>query len=194
VQFYSDANIQLDLREEIHKVIHGSEALIGQGRPVILRRLSNTSCPACWDPKTGGSSRPNCPYCKGEGWQFTETLELMAIYRGVAPVYKPGALATGQYPQSGMGYTDTNRGTAYVEVFRDDGSEVFPDYEKYTLETNKANDKVYEVKVDTEGNAIVDSAGNYTRTLKWKLLSLVPVHGDNGRIEFFELGMDKENV
>jgi hypothetical protein len=118
----------------------------------------------------------------------------MALFRGVAPVYKPGVLATGEYPQNDMGYTDMNRCTAYVEVFRDDGSQVYPDYERYTIQTAKAYDKLYEVKVDPEGDPVTDSSGRFTRTAKWKVLSVVPTHGDNGRIEMFELGLEKENV
>ena len=174
MDFYRDISATIDLREELHSVIHGSEEIVGQGRTVILRRMTNTTCPGCWDPKTGGSIRPNCRYCQGEGWQFFETQEIMALYRGVAPVYKPGVLATGEYPQNAMGYTDQNRCTAYVEVFRDDGSQVYPDYERYTLQTAKAYDKLYETNVDPEGNPITDSSGRFTRTVKWKDLSVVP--------------------
>jgi len=48
-----------------------------------------------------------------------------------------------------------------VEVFRDDGSQVYPDYERYTLQTAKAYDKLYETKVDPEGNPITDSSGRF---------------------------------
>ncbi len=194
MDFYRDISATIDLREELHSLIHGSEEIVGQGRTVILRRMTNTTCPGCWDTKTGGSIRPNCRYCQGEGWQFFETQEIMALYRGVAPVYKPGVLATGEYPQNAMGYTDQNRCTAYVEVFRNDGSQVYPDYERYTLQTAKAYDKLYETKVDPEGNPITDSSGRFTRTVKWKVLSVVPTFGDNVGIEFWELGLEKENV
>jgi hypothetical protein len=193
MDFYGNMSMVPDIREELHAVIHGRADVTPQGRGVVLRRLSNTPC-ACWDPVTGGSKRPNCPYCKGEGWQFIETQETMAIYRGVAPVYKPGVLATGQYPQAGMGYTDTNRATAYVEFFRTDGSEVYPNYERYTLQEAKAYDKLYELKVDHEGELVIDLTGHFVRTVKWKVLSVVPTHGDHGRIEFFELGLEKENA
>jgi len=73
VDFYRDISATIDLREELHSVIHGSEEIVGQGRTVILRRMTNTTCPGCWDTKTGGSIRPNCRYCQGEGWQFYET-------------------------------------------------------------------------------------------------------------------------
>ena len=48
--------------------------------------------------------------------------------------------------------------------------------------------------VDPEGDPVTDSSGRFTRTAKWKVLSVVPTHGDNGRIEMFELGLEKENV
>lgn len=194
MEFYPDQSVGIDLREELHAVIHGRADIVGQGRKMIMRRLTNTTCLACWEPASGGSRRPNCPYCKGEGYQFTETLETMAVFRGVTPVYKPGVLATGQYPQGEYGYSDANRGTAYMEVFRPDGSETYPNYERYTLMTNQAYDKLYELKVDSSGAAIRSSHGQYTRTLKWKVMSMIPLHGDNGRIEFFELALEKENV
>jgi hypothetical protein len=95
----------------------------------------------------------------------------------VAPVYKPGVLATGQFPQAGMGYTDTQRATGYIEVFRDDGSQTYPNYERYTIQTAKNYDKLYELKVDGEGEPVYGAHG-YIRSAKWKVLSLVPWHGD----------------
>lgn len=196
MEFFSADLIQgIDLREELHRVIHGADDFIGQGRLVILRRLTDTTCPACWDPTTSGSKRPDCPYCQGEGYQFTETYETMALFRGVAPVYKPGVLATGEYPQSSMGYSDTNRCTGYVEVFRDDGSQVYPNYERYELQEHKSYDRLYELKVEPDGEPARDPAtGRFIRVAKWKVLSVVPTQGDHGRIEFFELGLEKENV
>jgi hypothetical protein len=116
-------------------------------------------------------------YCQGEGWQFYETNEIVAIYRGVAPVYKPGVLATGQFPQAGMGYTDTQRATGYIEVFREDGSQTYPNYERYEIQTAKNYDKLYELKVDPEGEPVYGTTG-WVRTAKWKVRSLVPWHGD----------------
>jgi hypothetical protein len=95
----------------------------------------------------------------------------------VAPVYKPGVLATGQYPMAGMGYTDTQRATGYIEVFREDGSEIYPNYDRYTIQTAKNYDKLYELKVDPNGEPVFGPNG-YIRSAKWKVLSLVPWHGD----------------
>jgi len=99
------------------------------------------------------------------------------MYRGVAPVYKPGVLATGQYPMAGMGYTDTQRATGYIEVFREDGSQTYPNYERYTIQTAKNYDKLYELKVDPHGEPVYGTNG-YIRSAKWKVLSLVPWEGD----------------
>ena len=95
----------------------------------------------------------------------------------MAPVYKPGVLATGQFPQAGMGYTDTQRATGYIEVFRDDGSQTYPNYERYIIQTAKNYDKLYELKVDPEDELVYGTTG-WVRTGKWKVLSLVPWHGD----------------
>ena len=92
-------------------------------------------------------------------------------------MYKPGVLAPGQFPQAGMGYTDTQRATGYIEVLRDDGSQTYPNYERYIIQTAKNYDKLYELKVDPEGELVYGTTG-WLRTAKWKVLSLVPWHGD----------------
>ena len=43
MDFYRDISATIDLREELHSVIHGSEEIVGQGRTVILRRMTNTT-------------------------------------------------------------------------------------------------------------------------------------------------------
>lgn len=173
----------IDLREEMHAILFGRADLLAQGRPFILRRMTDTKC-VCWDSTTGGSKTPNCRYCGGEGYYWTETEHTMWLASGVAPVYKPGFLANGQYPQAQLGYTDPNRGTCYCEYT------TFPDYERYTLPANPAPDKLYALKVNDSG------ARHYpaVRTSKWKILNVTPLHGDFGRIEFFELSLEKEII
>jgi len=161
------------------------------GRETLNKTYSNTHTPCKGTPSSknrraqielhvecvlragGNQSYTAAPYCQGEGWQFYETQEVVAIYRGVAPVYKPGVLATGQFPQA----TDTQRATGYIEVFRDDGSQTYPNYERYQIQTAKNYDKLYELKVDPEGEPVYGTTG-YIRSAKWKVLSLVPWHGD----------------
>lgn len=184
MDFFNSTATSIDMRDEIHRIIFGDIGVTGQGRTVILRRMTDQRCQGCFDDVQGGSTRPNCPYCKGEGYMFRETKEIMVIFAGVAPVYKPGILGTGQYPQTSYGYTDPNRSTAYCEF------SVFPDYERYTFQTHTNYDKLYDLKVDDDGNLYHP----LVRAAKWKILSVTPIHGDNGRVEFFELGMEKENV
>jgi len=192
MDFYAEVvrTSNIDLRQELSDLLRGRVDLIPQGREVLLRRLTDQHCPVCWDKVTGGTTRQACKYCGGEGYLWTETRELVFLTRGVAPVYKPGALATGQYPQAGYGYSDPNRATCYIEAVRPDGTETFPTYERYTLQDHPAFDKLYELKVDVSGQ----TAQPLVRTAKWRVLTLVPYHGDYGRIELFELALDKENA
>lgn len=175
--------INIDLREEFHALLYGRVDLIAQGRPFILRKMTDTHC-VCWDPVSGGSRTPNCRYCGGEQYYWTEEHHTMWMAQGVAPVYKPGFLANGQYPQSQLGYTDPNRATCYCEWH------VFPNYERYTLPTNQDPDKLYALKVNPDGS---EQHPNI-RASKWKIMNVVPLHGDFGRVEFFELTLEKETV
>ena len=178
-----------DLRTEIHAVIFGSINVPAQGRPVVLRELTDTTCPACWSKDDGNSRRANCTYCQGEGYQFTERLVTMVLFQGVAPIYKPAILGSGKYPEGGYGYTDPERVTIYCEW------NIWPNYERYTLPANSAPNKLFEVKIDANGNAVFDPTTRQPiRAAKWKVLSVTPMFGDGGRVEFFELGAEKETV
>jgi hypothetical protein len=185
MDFYPNLS-SVDLRDEMHGLLFGTPDQPPQGIPVILRLLSDTHC-ACWD-QTSGGSRGHCPYCQGEGYQFTESLQTMKIFYGVAPVYKPGFLASGDYPQMQLGNVDPNRATIYCEY------DVFPDWERYTFGNKKAFDKIYELKVNDDGSLISNGAGQPVRVAKWKVLNLTPLRGDHGRVEFFELSCERESI
>lgn len=174
----------IDLREEIHKVIYGSSTITPQGKDVLVRRLTDQVCTGCWNPNTGGPSITNCSYCDGEGYVFSETIEKMFIAKGVAPIYKPGVLGTGIFPQSAYGFTDPNKATAYCEW------SVFPNYERYTVPLHKSFDKIYELKVDGTGKTIKP----LVRAGKWYVFSLTPMFGDYGRVEYIEVGLSKINL
>ena len=68
---------------------------------------------------------------------WRERILKMIVFRGVAPVYKPGNLATGQYPQSDFGYVEPDKATVYCEYW------VFPDYEKFTNDSMERYDMLY---------------------------------------------------
>lgn len=180
MDFYS-LQSDINLREEMHAILFGRIDVVAQGRPVVLRKLTNTVC-ACWDGVTGGPIG-SCPYCQGEGYQFHETIETMYIAMGVAPVYKPGYLASGQYPQAQYGYDDPNRATGYCS------HTVYPDYSRYSNGDVKAFDNIYDLLVKDEGGIKYP----ITRIAKYRVLNLTPLHGDFGRVEFFELSLAKIN-
>jgi hypothetical protein len=181
MNFYPDSS-NIDLREEMHAVLYGRSDVVPQGRKVALREVTNTTC-SCWDGLNGGPIQ-DCPYCKGVGYQFRERLLTVFIARGVAPVYKPGYLGTGDFPLNPYGYDDPNRATGFADY------KAFPNYERYTIQTHKSMDRILELKVKEEGGLSYP----LTYTAEWKLVNLIPFFGDNGRIEYFELGLAKENV
>jgi hypothetical protein len=183
-----DFSTLIDVREEIHKVLFGALDFPAQGEYVILREFTEQTCPACWDKDQGGSKNVNCTYCDGEGYQFRERIVTMALFAGVAPVYKPSIIGTGQYPISDYGYTDPNRYTGYVEYT------VFPNYERYTIPQTQTPDKMYQLKVDERSRLVIGHDGQPVRTAKWKMLAVTPVRGDKGQVSFFEIGLIKENI
>lgn len=197
MDFYGPSNSQygdpfstiINMRDEMHKVIFGSIDVPAQGQMVILREFNDMTCPACWSEDGGGTKDINCTYCMGEGYQFTERIVTMALFAGVAPVYKPSILGTGQYPLSGYGDTDPNRYTGYTEWT------TWPNFERYTLPQNQTPNKLYQIKVDGNGRPVFDSqSGQPVRAAKWKILSVTPIRGDNSQVSYFELGLIKENV
>lgn len=180
MNLYPQNSSQIDLREEFAAVLYGRVDIVGQGRQFILRRLSNTPC-ACWDA-LNGSPDPNCPFCNGEGYQFSETIETMYLSGGAPPLFKGGFLGTGNFPQEAYGYGDPSKGIAFCEYT------VFPDYERYIEQDQKKMDKLFELKVDPDGQ----TAYPQVKTAKWKVVDLTPMHGDHGRIEYFILALSKE--
>jgi hypothetical protein len=59
----------IDLRAEFERLLNGDVGVVGIGRPVILRRLTNDKC-ECWDSGKGGPIA-YCSYCMGKGFTFT---------------------------------------------------------------------------------------------------------------------------
>jgi hypothetical protein len=183
-----DFSATIDMRVEMHKVLFGGVDMPPQGQYVVLREFNDVPCPACWDPNGGGTRRSNCSFCQGESYQFTERIVTAGIFAGVAPVYKPAILGSGQYPLAAYGDTDPNRYTGYVEW------NVYLNYERYTLPQALTPDKLYQLKVNGDGSLATDGTGQPIRSAKWKILSTTPIRGDNATVAYFELGLIKENV
>jgi hypothetical protein len=92
---------------------------------------------------------------------WSERIIKMCFFSGVAPVYKPGNLATGQYPQMDAGYLASDRATVFCEY------SVIPDYERYTNDQQSRYDMLYELKVDANGRTV----SPLVRTAKWTIFS-----------------------
>lgn len=178
-RFYPDAQT-LDLREEFAELVDGSMSEPGIGRPAIIRELTDTRC-VCWDPLTG-SADESCTFCDGETNQFTERVITVYIVRNFGSVLNPANVITRQSHLTHYGYTDENRALAFVHHF------TFPNYERYTRPDHPSYDKLYELKVNSDGSTTFPNI----RLAKWKIRSVTPHHGDFGRVEFFELGLEKE--
>ena len=83
-----------------------------------------------------------------------------------------------------MGYTDESRSVAWCS------SSVFPNYERYMKPEHPAFDKMYELKVNDAGELVYP----LVRTAKWKIKSVTPHRASNGRVEYFECGLEKESL
>jgi hypothetical protein len=131
----------------------GGESLVLPATQVELQQKSV--------PTSGGSNNPHCRYCDGEGYMWSERIIKICFFRGVAPVYKPGNLATGQYPQADTGYLASDRATVFCEY------SVFPNYERYTNDEQARYDMLYELKVAASGRTV----SPLVRTAKWEILT-----------------------
>jgi hypothetical protein len=179
--FYPAART-MDLRDELHNVLHGDFNDVGIGRHLLIRRITDRMC-VCFD---AGSGSPNagCSRCLGEGFLWTETLDFGYIGKNLGSVLSGATAIPNQNQTASWGTSDENRALAYLEYT------AFPNYERYLRPDHPTYDKLFELKVDEDGELVRP----IVRVAKWKIRSLTPHQGDNGRIEFFELGLDKETL
>lgn len=171
-----------DLRDELHGLLYGDYIQEGIGQHVLIRRITSQKC-ECFND-TSGSPNPACGYCQGEGYLFTETLEFGYVGRNIGSVLSGASSIPNQNQTAAWGTSDENRALGYFE------HSVFPNYERYLRPDHPTYDKIYELKVDAEGGLIQPPV----RTAKWKIRSLTPHRGDQGRVEYHEVGLDKESL
>ena len=168
-----------DLREQFEWTMLGNFEDPGIARPAIYRKLSNTHCTA-FDPLSG-SPDPNCIYCNGEGYLFTEEVKMVYFAKNFGSVLG-SATQIGQHGQlAPYGVADSDRCLAFMFWYD------IPDYERYSIPTRPAPDKLFELKVEDNGQA----CDPMVRTEAWRIRSLTGHHGDNGVIIYFELGLEK---
>lgn len=171
-----------DLREWFNYTMNGSFEDPGISRPAVYRKLSNTKC-TCFDV-LGGSPDPNCVYCNGEGYLFTEEIKQVYFAKNFGSVLGSATQINQHGQLAPYGVADSDRALGFMFWYD------IPDYERYAIPTRPAPDKLFELKVLSSGE--VDP--NMIRTESWRIRSLTAHHGDNGRVEFFELGLEKVAV
>lgn len=171
-----------DLREEFTWLLLGNFESPGVGRPALYRKLTNTRC-TCFIVLTG-SPDPNCIYCNGEGYLFTEEVKIVYFAKNFGSVLAGATQISQQSQVASYGVTDANRALAFMFWYD------VPDYERYAIPNRPAPDKLFGLKVDDNGQLFEP----LTRTEEWRIRSLTAHHGDNGRIEYFELGIEKVSV
>lgn len=179
--FYPPAT-NFDIRDELHSTLHGDFISQGIGQEILIRRITNEKC-VCFN-SSNGSPNPACRRCQGEGYMWRETLHTGYIGKNIGSVLSGASSIPNQNQTAAWGTADENRALGYFEY------DVFPNYERYMKPEHPTYDKVYELKVDDSGTLVQP----VVRTAKWKIRSLTPHRGDGGRVEYFELGLDKESL
>ena len=180
-QYYPEMQ-QFDVRDELDKLLLGCYENAPIAQSVLIRRIQDTRCP-CWD---AGSGSPNshCAFCQGEGYKWTEDIQLTYMARNFGGVMNPSTVISRQNEVTDYGLTDESRALAYLRYT------AFPHYERYLRPDNPTFDKLYELKVEDNGQVSYP----WVRAAKWQIRSVTAHHGDWGRVEFFECGLQKENV
>ncbi|MGC1582135.1 MAG: hypothetical protein WA766_11660 [Candidatus Acidiferrales bacterium] len=171
-----------DMREQFNYIMNGNYEEPGVGRAAIYRKLSNTKC-RCYQ-NLEGSPDPNCVYCNGEGYLFTEEIKQMYFAKNFGSVLGSSTQIQQQSQLTEAGYFDSNRCVAYMFWYD------ILDYERYSIPTRPAPDKIFELKTLPDGT--MDP--NLIRTEEWRVRSATAQHGTNGRVEYFEIGLEKVSV
>ena len=166
---------EIDLREEIYGLLHGSSGEIPKGRKGILRRMrrdhnNNLILCQCVDPVTHEPTKDHfCPYCWGEGYLWDE--EWITCYK-MQVASQEGF--TRKDSSEKAGYTNIPAAFFYVE---------------YNVNPNRF-DKIIEMKRDLEGELIVP----YERESIWDISTAEDFRSDNGRVEYWRAASTKQSV
>ena len=157
---------EIDLRQELHELLYGSELEIGKGRVFIVREMRRDDddhlvpC-TCRDPLTGESPRNiKCNSCKGEGYLWDDN-----TYVGYKSEETPVKRYLGELIEIG----DISSALPYV-------------FFEYYAEVRKG-DKLIEPKLDTEGRVLSPIQIEAIYSVPWAR----KIRGDSGRIEFVKL-------
>ena len=167
---------EIDLREEIKMILHGSPECLPHGRVWVLRRLERDAdgnplhC-ICYDKETGDGNA-NCTYCKGEYFKFSEELIVGYLAQSTATVGELGILSELNVFKSGI--FDYQKPNFYCEHF------VKP------IE----GDKIYQVAIDERNGEIQVPV---VRQKKFKVVAVYDHMADFGRVEFYKSSLELES-
>jgi len=164
---------EIDLRDEMKRLMHGDGTEIPKGRKGLLRRMrkndnGNLILCECVDDITHEPDLDTfCPYCLGEGYKWDE--EIITYYKVVI---------------------GTNEGLA-AKVQKLIPGELNVPFAFYYIEyfvNPSLQDKLVEIRLDLEGNVITP----LDRHKVVRLEAVQDFRSDNGRIEYFRLGTNLE--
>jgi len=160
---------EIDLREELRQMYHGSAQELPKSHLVLLRRARRDnnnkliSCP-CVDeltrePDLDVSCPVGGPYCSGYLWDE----EWVSVRRVYIRPSNTGFVSRDQYIEPGV--LNVNAMVYYIEY------NVIP----------TSVDNIIEMKSGSDGKPIIP----YIRQRMYKPESVIDHRGDNGRIEFY---------
>jgi len=179
---YYDGMAGLDIRSNFDEFIDGSPMESPKGRPIVHRKITNTPC-ACWDESRGGGD-PNCTYCDGEGFLWSEIFTVAYFASNFGNVTGAAPAVTRNADLQPLGFVDDSKCVAFMKA------DAFPDYSSYLNRSRRVYDAVYEVQLNPDGTVFYP----LVRAAKWRVNILTPHHGDYGKVEYFELVLEKKNA
>ena len=170
------ANISLtknvDLREGLRRILFGDTGNPPEGHYVVIRRMVNV-CP-CVEEEVGQAYRkpdPKCSVCKGEGYTYTDSLN--TAWRAPIMAYSQN-MGTMEYGNPGIA---KNMGFAF--------------YFQHDVSINE-KDKIFETNLSTEGAlpTVPLTPANFLE--KYRIIQIINYRADNGRLEFKQVIVDRE--
>lgn len=176
---------EIELRNEMKKILEGDDSSPQRGHWVLLRRMETAQRCTCWNKVGEGTDKyseddrkydepdENHDLCNGNGWIYDDELHLTRR-RLVAP---PVGLA-GQEEQAPIGIMNV----PYVVYY----------FKYYVNPTSK--DKIVEIENNTDGTPKKDSSGNYTETEIFNISTVEPFRDINGRIAYWRVAVKLEAI
>ena len=165
---------EVDLRAEFDQLIFGDSTHIAHGRLVLIRHMRRdadgypTKC-TCTSVKQTVEPDPDCSYCSGEGYLWSE--EWIDCYS--MHVNADSGMAR-KYLHMAPGLERTD----YILFFFRYGTDI------------KYEDKIVEVKLDDEGDLVLP----YVREAIHKPNTIKKMRSDHGRVEYIAVYCQEQDA